>query len=427
MIRDILLIQKRELESRLKEKYVERAGDSKKLGSGLINVIIGPRRAGKSFFAIHMLGKTGNFGYANFDDEKLVETKDYNEIVDAINSLYNHPNYLLLDEIQNLDRWELFANRLQRQGYNLVITGSNSNLLGKELATHLTGRYSLINIFPFSFNEYLDAEDKELTESEIKEKLFSYLTYGGYPEPLLKKAEYKEYLSTLFGSIIYKDIVKRFRIRYVQAIEDLAVYLISNTAQEFSYNTLSRITKCKSVHTVQKYLGYLEESFIFFKIDRFSFKVREQISSNKKIYCIDNGFIHAKAFKLSPDIGKLYENLVAVELKKSEMNGIANVYYWKSEQHEEVDFVVKQGIKIKQLIQVCHDVSDIKTKDREVRALLKASKELGCKDLLVLTEDYEREEEISWFGIKEKIRFMPLWRWLLEAPYNINAGNASSL
>lgn len=416
MIRDILLIQKRELESRLKEKYVERAADSKKLSSGLINVIIGPRRAGKSFFAIHALSRLGAFGYANFDDEKLVEIKDYNEIINAINSLYSRPKTLLFDEIQNLSKWELFVNRLKRQGYNLVITGSNSNLLGKELATHLTGRYSLINIFPFSFKEYLDAEGKELTESEIKEKLFNYLTYGGYPEPLFKNMDYREYLSTLFSSIIYKDIVKRFRIRFVQAIEDLAVYLISNTAQEFSYNTLSRVTKCKSVHTVQKYLGYLEESFIFFKIDRFSFKVREQIASNKKIYCIDTGFIHAKAFKFSQDIGKLYENIVAVELKKSEMDGIANIYYWKSEQQEEVDFVVKQGIKIKQLIQVCHDLGDIKTKDREVRALLKSSKELGCKNLLVLTEDYESEEEINWFGITEKIKFMPLWKWLLKAP-----------
>ncbi|MCZ7404830.1 MAG: AAA family ATPase, partial [Candidatus Methanoperedens sp.] len=304
MIRDILLIQKRELESRLKEKYIERADNSKKFESSLINVIIGPRRAGKSFFAVHALSKPDTFGYANFDDEKLVEITDYNEITNAINSLYNNPKYLLFDEIQNLDKWELFVNRLQRQGYALVITGSNSNLLSKELATHLTGRYSVINIFPFSFKEYLDAEDKELTESEIKEKLVAYMTYGGYPEPL-------------------KDIVKRFRIRFVQAIEDLAVYLISNIAQEFSYNTLSRVTKCKSVHTVQKYLGYLEESFIFFKIDRFSFKVREQIASNKKIYCIDNGFIHAKAFKFSPDIGKLYENIVAVELKKTE--GVAAV------------------------------------------------------------------------------------------------------
>jgi predicted AAA+ superfamily ATPase len=417
MIRDILLLQKRELEGRLKEKYVERSVDSKKLSSSLINVIIGPRRAGKSFFAIHVLSRKSIFGYVNFDDEKLIETKDYNEIVDAINTLYNNPKSILLDEIQNLDKWELFVNRLNRQGYNIVITGSNSNLLSKELATHLTGRYLLINIFPFSFKEYLNVEGKELTESEIKEKLLLYLTYGGYPEPLLKKAEYKDYLSTLFNAIIYKDIVKRFRIRNVQAIEDLAVYLISNSAQEYSYNTLCSVTKCKSVHTVQKYLGYLEEAFIFFKINRFSFKVRDQIGSNKKIYCIDNGFIHARAFKFSPDIGKLYENLVAIELKKFEMNGSANIYFWKSEQHEEVDFVVREGQQTRQLIQVCYDLGNIKTRDREIRALLKASKELGCKDLLVLTEDYQSEEVINWFGISEKVKFIPLWRWLLNTSH----------
>jgi predicted AAA+ superfamily ATPase len=417
MIRDIILIQKRELESRLKEKYVERSINSTKLSSSLINVIIGPRRAGKSFFAVHALSRQDIFGYANFDDEKLVETEDYNEIIDAINTIYNNPKYILLDEIQNLDKWELFVNRLNRQGYNIVITGSNSNLLSKELATHLTGRYSLINIFPFSFKEYLDAQGKELTENETKEKLILYMTYGGYPEPLLKKLEYKDYLSTLFNAIIYKDIVKRFRIRNVQAIEDLAVYLLSNNAQEFSYNTLCKVTKCKSVHTVEKYLGYLEEAFIFFKINRFSFKVREQIASNKKIYCIDNGFIHARAFKFSPDVGKLYENIVAVELKKYELNGMVHIYFWKSEQQEEVDFIIRQGLKTIQLIQVCYDLSNMKTKEREIRALVKASKELGCKDILVLTEDNQSEEMINWFGIEEKVKFMPMQRWLLDSPH----------
>lgn len=413
MIRDILLLQKRELESRLKERYVERNVDLKKFDNDLIKVIIGPRRAGKSFFAIHMLSRLGNFGFVNFDDEKLVEIEDYDELITTINTLYSNPKYLLFDEIQNLEKWELFVNRLQRQGYNLVITGSNSKLLSRELATHLTGRYLPINILPFSFKEFLDIDERELTKSEIKEKLFSYLTYGGYPEPLIKKMDYRDYLSTLFNSVIYKDIVKRFRIRYVQAIEDLAVYLISNTAKEFSYNTLSKITKCKSVHTVEKYLSYLEEAFIFFKVDKFSFKVKEQISSNKKIYCIDPGFVHAKAFKFSPDTGKLWENIVAIELKKLEMSGSASIYYWKSKYQEEVDFVIKRGVKVEQLIQVCQDVNDIKTKEREVRALLKASKELGCKNLLVLTEEYENEEDTSWFGIAGKVKFMPLWKWLL--------------
>lgn len=413
MVQDVILIQRRELNKKLEEKYVERQIEIKKV-SNLINVIIGPRRAGKSFFAVHVLNKQGNFGYANFDDEKLVDVKDYDEIINAVNSVYNNPKYLLLDEIQNLDKWELFVNRLQRQGYNLVITGSNSNLLSKELATHLTGRYLLTTVFPFSFKEYLKLEQKELTKNEIKTVFLSYLREGGYPEPLIKKIDLKDYLSTLFNSIIYKDIVKRYKIRSVQAIEDLAAYLISNIANEFSYNTLSKVTKCKSVHTVEKYLGYLEEAFIFFKLNRFSFKVKEQLAPNKKVYCIDNGFIYAKAFKFSLDIGKLYENMVAIELKKLEVNSKANIYYWKNNLQEEVDFVVKEGLKIKQLIQVCYDVGNIETKNREIRALLKASKELKCKDLLIITENYEAEKQASWFGINGKIKFMPLWKWLLE-------------
>lgn len=414
MIRDILLIQKRELENKIKEKYVDRGINLKKLDNNLIKVIMGPRRAGKSFCAIHILNKLGNFGYANFDDEKLVEVKEYDEVVNTISSIYNNPKYLLFDEIQNLEKWELFVNRLQRQGYNLVITGSNSKLLSKELATHLTGRHLAIKILPFSFKEFLKIENKELTENEIKTKLFAYLTYGGYPEPLIKGLDYKDYLLTLFSSIIYKDIVKRYKIRSIEAMEDLATYLVSNVAKEFSYKTLSKVTKCRSVYTVEKYLHYLEEAFIFFKLNKFSFKLREQIDSNKKIYCIDNGFIYAKGFKFSHDFGKLYENVVAIELKKLEMNGLADIYYWKSPQQEEVDFVIKQGLKVKQLTQVCYNIDDIKAREREIRALLKASKELKCTNLLIITEDKEGEEQVSWYGIKRSVKFIPLWKWLLE-------------
>jgi len=309
----------------------------------------------------------------------------------------------------------LLVNRLQRQGHNLIITGSNSKLLSKELSTHLTGRYIQINIFPFSFKEFLKLDNRELTDSEIRAKLFLYITNGGFPEPLVKELDYKEYLSTLFDSIIYKDIVKRFKIRSVEGIESLSSYLISNIAREFSYRTLSQITKCKSVHTVEKYLEYLEEAFIFFKLKKFSPKVKEQTTSNKKIYCVDNGFVTAKAFKLSADIGRLYENAVAIEFKKMEMNGKIRVYYWKSSQQEEVDFVVKRGAKVSMLVQVCYDISDKKTKEREIRALIKASKELRCNNLIVITDDYEKEKVERWFGKKRKIKFIPLWKWLIKA------------
>jgi hypothetical protein len=414
IIKDIIEMQKREIDVILKEIYIERAEPKIDLTNSLIKVIIGPRRAGKSRFSIYNLNKGNKFGYVNFDDEGLTKIEDYDDLISAVNSVYDNPKILFFDEIQNLPRWELFVNRLQRQGYFLVLTGSNSHLLSKELSTHLTGRHLQIIVFPFSFREYLNFENKNLTTSEIKGKLSDYLISGGYPEPLIKKINYKEYLGTLLNSILFKDIVKRYKVRFSQAISDLSEQLLSNIANEYSYNSLSKISKIKSTYTVEKYLKYLEESFIFFSVKRFSYKVKEQISSIKKIYCIDNGFIHAKAFNSSPNFGKLYENLVAIELKKQELNGKINFYYWKNQQQEEVDFVVKKGIKIEQLIQVCYDLDNIETKNRETRTLLKAGNELKCKNLLVINLDKEGEEEIEWFNMKAKIKFIPLWKWLLE-------------
>jgi predicted AAA+ superfamily ATPase len=412
-IKEIITLQRREIESKLREKYIER-NQELKIDNDLIKVIVGPRRAGKSFFAIHFLNKRGEFGYVNFDDEKLSEVANYDEIVTAMNSIYNNPKFVLFDEIQNLPKWELFTNRLQRQGYKLIITGSNSNLLSKELATHLTGRHLLTNIFPFSFKEYLKFEGRELTNTEIKEELSKYLFNGGYPEILSKKVELKEYLSLLFNSILYKDIIKRYKIRNPKQIEDLATYLMSNIANEYSYNSLAKIGKIKSSHTIEKYLSYLEESFILFSLSRFSYKVKEQLSSNKKIYCIDNGFIQAKSFKASPDLGKLYENLVACKLKKEEVDGELKFYYWKNQQQEEVDFILQEGLKVRQLIQVCFDITNLETKNREIRALIKAGKELKCDDLLIITEDAESVEKVKWFGDKATIKYIPLWKWLLE-------------
>ncbi|HJX50172.1 MAG TPA: ATP-binding protein, partial [Candidatus Nanoarchaeia archaeon] len=414
MIKERLIAQKQELDAKLKEAYIERSVNSEKLNNPLIKVIIGPRRAGKSFFALHFLKKHGNFGYLNFDDEKITEVEDYDALVEAMNTVYGNSKHILFDEIQNLPKWELFANRLQRKGMNLIITGSNSQLLSKELATHLTGRHLLINILPFSFKEYLDIKKEQLTSHQIKEELEKFLTKGGYPEPLIRNLDYKDYLSTLFSSIIYKDIVKRFDIRSPKRIEDLAFYLLSNIAKEYSYTNLSKMTKVKSVHTIQKYLNYLEEAFIFFSLSKFSYKVKKQITSNKKIYCIDNGFINAKGFDFIQNFGRLYENLVAIKLKKQEIDGKINLYYWKNPQQEEVDFVVKEGIKIKQLIQVCYNLENNDTESREIRALLKAGEELKCTNLIVINSDKEGEEDAEWFGIKGKIKFIPLWRWLLN-------------
>jgi len=408
-INDILLRQKRELENLNRGEYVARDVVLPELGKNIIKVITGPRRAGKSFFAIH---KLNNFGYVNFDDEDIIKVENYDEIIEVIKRLYNNPQVLFLDEIQNLDKWELFANRLQRQGYDLIISGSNANLLSRELSTHLTGRHLNVIVFPFSFKEYLRYYGSEFTTAEKKSRLIEYIRNGGYPEPLIKNLDYKEYLKTLFDSILFKDIVRRFNPRYSKGLEGLTNFLISNFGNQISYGKIKEFTEIGSVHTVKKYIGYLEEAFLFFEVKRFSFKVKEQEKANKKIYVIDNGIINAKSFKFSNNIGRLYENIVAVELKKRQMRGDLEFFYYQKKY--EVDFIVKRNQKLEELIQVCYDIENFDTKEREIRGLLHAAKDLNCDNLTIITEEYEDNEQIVWHGIKGTIKYTPLWKWLLK-------------
>jgi hypothetical protein len=413
IIRDILLLQQRELERRHQEPYVERSADIRKLDNNLIKVILGPRRAGKSFFAAHALRTLGSFGYVNFDDERLLTVVDYDEILNCLDTLYDRPKHLLLDEIQNVSRWELWVNRLQRQGRRVIVTGSNSNLLSQELATHLTGRHVKTLLFPFSFSERLKWMNRALTNAECKEAFAHHVEEGGFPEPLVHHLNRREYLASLLDSVIYKDVVRRFKIRAVQGLEDLASYLLANIAQEYSFRTLTSVTRCKSAHTAEKYLRYLEEAFVFFSVKRFSWKVREQVSSNKKIYCIDSGLATCKAFRFNSNFGRLCENLVAIALRKRELNREAEIFYWKcSQTQQEVDFVVKEGLKIQSLIQVCADARDPKTEARELRALINASKALKCNELILLTDDVEKTVSADWFGVRRKILHIPLWKWL---------------
>ena len=416
-IRDALLLQKRELAQRLGERYIEREVCAAGHSHDLTQVVVGPRRSGKSFFAMRHVERLGRYGYVNFDDERLAGLENYDELLAALASLYEQPEHLLLDEVQNLPRWELFVNRLQRQGYRLTITGGNAHLLSSELATHLTGRHVQILLFTFSFDEFVRCGEHELTGPEQLEALRRYAEQGGYPEPILKDVDRREYLTTLLRSILYKDIVVRHRIRSPQGLEDLTTYLMSNVGQECSLNRLTQVTRVKSLRTVEKYLNHLEEAFLVFSLRRFSFKVREQLRANRKVYCTDNGLVASASFCFSSDLGKLYENLVAIRLHRLQLAGALELYLWKGQRQEEVDFVIKVGLEVVQLLQVCVSVDDPRTRQREVRGLLKASEELTCDELVILTENTEKEETASWYGREGRIRYVPMWRWLLGSPW----------
>ena len=427
MLKNTILQHKIEKEKFLSKKYILRENldfAKKFLEKDLIKVIIGPRRAGKSVFCFLLL-KNKKFAYLNFDDENLLKIKNYDEIIKTLLEVYGKVDFIMFDEIQNLQNWEIFVNKLQRRGYKLILTGSNANLLSKELATTLTGRHISVEILPFSFREFLKALKinfrKEHQETpEIKGSILNYLNLylkkGGFPEITVKSLEPETYLETLFDSILFKDIVTRYNVRASQKLYNLATYLISNFACEFSFTKLKNILDFQSTNTVQNYLKYLEEAYLIFSLNRFSYKAKDQIKAPRKLYVVDNGFILAKAFQFSQDTGRLMENLVFIELLRREYKLNKNIFYYKTKNNKEIDFVIKKDLGVKQLIQVCYQINNQETKKREIKSLIKASQELSCNNLLVITSDYEAIEEIN----SAKIKFMPLCKWLLSYAKNPN-------
>ena len=416
-MKSIILSHKVERDRLLSETYVPRNGletARQSMQNNLVKVIIGPRRAGKSVFAIQLL-KELDFAYVNFDDERLIGTYDYDELIKAVTEVYGETKYILFDEIQNISNWELFVNRLHRQGFNIVLTGSNSKLLSRELATHLTGRYIQFWIFPFSFSEFLRARDFVVDETlELKERqglllnhLNEYLDVGGFPEVVVKNADSRNYLATLFESVLFKDVVKRYNLRYSKKLYDLSLYLITNHSTAFSYTRLKNLLGFRSVHTLENYIEYLKEAFLVFSVGRYSHKLRQQIKSPRKIYSYDPGTINVIKFKTTPDTGKLLENLAAIELLRRGKE----FYYYRTTNGKEVDFAVKEGLRVEQLIQVCFDLSDYQTRKRETSAFIKASKEVSCGNLIVLTWDDERSEVVNG----KEVIFMPLWKWLIAS------------
>jgi uncharacterized protein len=231
-----------------------------------------------------------------------------------------------------------------------------------------------------------------------------------FPEVVIGAIEPKSYLATLFDSILLKDVVKRYKIRFAQKIYNLALYLISNFSSEFSFNKLKNVLAFRSTNTVESYLNYLEEAYIVFSLNRFSFKTKDQIKAPRKIYLIDNGFVLAKSFQFSQNVGKLMENLVFVDILRRGYTVNKDIFYYKTKNGKEVDFILREGFKITKLIQVSFEINDMKIKEREINALIEASEELNCDELLIITWDTEKEEKIK----DKKIKFIPLWKWLLE-------------
>ena len=408
--------QKQERDLFLQGQYIirEKSKNPKDyLGNDLIKVITGPRRSGKSTFALLLLKGEG-YAYVNLEDNSLMSLIQDNddELMDSLEEVYGKFTYILVDEIQNLNAWEMFLNKLHRRGYNVFVTGSNGKLLSGELATSLTGRHITIDIFPLSFQEvmnYLYPESRP-PDSTISAELRKYLISGGFPEIITKQFDVNNYLGNLINSTIYKDVVTRNRIRMAPKVEKLANYLIANCTREFSYRNIATMLEVKSANTVNKYIEYLEQTFLFFQLNRYSFKFKEQINSNKKIYIVDNGILSSQNLFNSSSEGIYLENMIFAELLRRKYRQNIDLFYYKTRNDKEVDFILKDWQKTKELIQVSYDIHDPKTEKREVSALLEASEELKCDNLVIINWDIEKEE------IKDgkTIKYIPAWKWLLS-------------
>ena len=398
--------------------------------SSHIIVITGARRSGKSFImrqTAKALIKGGirknHILIVNFEDPRFVElnTKILQQVYDVYLEFLNPQEkpYLFLDEIQEVKEWEKWVRTIHElDKAKIIISGSNAKLLSRELSTLLTGRHLDLVIFPLSFKEFLKFKNVDLSkrfeivnkEIEIKRLLREYIEFGSFPEVVLG-GEKSQILLNYFEDILNKDIVRRFKIRKSKELVSLAKFYLGNISSLITFSSLEKTLNI-SVDTVEKFSGYLEDTFILFFLKRFSYKFREQEKSPRKVYAIDVGLANTIGFKFSQNMGRLAENLVFLELKRKEMLVGSNleIYYWKDVNHREVDFLIKENLKVKQLIQVCWEVNRPETKNREIRSLLKAMKEFNLEEGLIITDDYKAEENIKG----KKINYIPLWEWYLK-------------
>ena len=416
-IEKVLLEQQDELEALEGEVLIHRPEeDLINLNSKLAQVVIGVRRSGKSTLCFNALRKAGvHYAYANFDDERLeeLETKDLDNVLQTLYKIYGKFDYLFLDEIQNIDGWPLFVNRLLRQRIHIIITGSNAKLLSTELATHLTGRHHKIELFPFSFKDWCSIKDVEYTRLTTKNKgLLSkayeeYFRQGGFPELISGEENPKEYISTLIDNIISQDIKKRYKIRNIDALKRLAHHILNETPTLIVKDTLQNIIGIKSERTLGNYLMYLNQTYLISTISKYSSRSRER-ARNEKSYAIDVAFMDKRENAFSgKNLGWRLETIVYLELLRRKTGTENDIYYYQG-RSAEADFVVCDGNKTLAVYQVSYDISNEKTRKREIKGCIAGAKATKCDNLFLIT-DHESEiiEEDGY-----TIQVIPIWEWL---------------
>jgi hypothetical protein len=415
-LEQIVLDQKSRLD-KLKEGYPRnKLQEINSLSKHKINIVVtGHRRAGKSTFLLQWMKKKYNseFYYLDFSDERLVgfETKDFQLLYEIFLENYGEKKIFFFEELQGKKYdWNRFVNRLYTQGKRFFITRSNAELLSKEISTYLTGRHFDICVFPFSFKEYLGYnkfnKNYKSTSGKVEAiKYFNkYLKEGGFPEVVVYNDP--RILENIYDDVLNKDILSRYNIKEEIEFKKIALFLISNCSREFTYTSLKNNFNLRSTHTAKRYVSYLTNTYLLFELTKYDYSLKKQENYLKKIYVIDPGLINQLAFQFSKNIGRLYENVVFLELKRRNKN----IYFWKDKLDYEIDFISVDKNKVVSLIQVVYDLSDLKTKKREIRGLLSGLNKFKLKEGIIITKDLQKEEKIDG----KIIKYIPLWKWLLE-------------
>lgn len=413
ILRHVVVQQRNEIQKG--GEYIERPVLKKILDAFSDNRVVilsGIRRSGKSTLLKQIMRTKSRYCYMNFEDERLLTfpAEDFEILHEVLLEEYGPADVYFFDEIQNIDRFETFVRRLQDAGKKVVITGSNAALLSKEFGTRLTGRYKLFEIYPFSFAEYLRfkkipviKESLHLVQerANLSAAFGDYTESGGLPEYL--KNRDSDYIKTLYDNIIYRDIIARYSIRRQRLVRELVGMLASAVTLPFTYNALKKSLGLKNAITIKEYIAYLGGAYLFFELARFDFSVKKQLNAPRKIYCIDTAFCILAGFSLSPNKGRLLENIVYIELRRRG----CEVYYYSGTR--ECDFIVKDDRKISRAIQVCHELNAENT-DREIGGLREALENFQLSKGLILTGNQEDEWKDEDFTITIK----PVWKWLLE-------------
>lgn len=418
-LEQVLSDQQEELRMRRGEKLCQRSEEKLiDLHSTQAQVVIGVRRSGKSTLCYQALENAGvKYGYVDFDDERLtnIQALDLNDVLEVLFKLIGNFNYLFLDEVQNVEGWHLFVNRMLRNRMHVIVTGSNAKLLSSDLATHLSGRSKEIPLFPLSFSEYCVMNDVDVQNASTKAIAFrralfdTYLRNGGFPE-LFAITQHETYVRNLVANILQRDIEQRFKISMKATFEQLANHLLNIAPAKVVPQELASTFVIKSEHTVKNYVNYMQQAYLLLGIQKYSAKSKQRITQNK-VYPVDVAFMNQRDNAFSGDnLGWRLETIVYIQLMRCYKPQGYDVYYY-NDRSGECDFLLCRNNHVEQAIQVSYDISSNKTRKREIEGLLLALRKTKCQKLLLLT-DHEYDEVDCADNIK--IHIMPVYDWCLQ-------------